>query len=297
MASKINFRALFKNKWLYAGLLPSFGLLAIFSYYPFFNSFYTSLLDSNGVNHSKFVWLANFVELLTNDAEFYPALKVMAVFAVADVVKAVSVPLFVALMIHHLRSERAKYIFRVLLVVPAVVPSMVGLLLWKSFLSETGMINELLKVIGMGQFATSWLGNEDTVIGALIFIGFPWVNGVGTLILLAGLINISKELYDAGRVDGVSAWRRMWNIEIPLILPQLRLLIILTIIGSIQSYESILIITQGGPYGITNVPGLMLYNNAFSYGRVGYASAIGIVLFLLIIGFTYINNRYNRVDA
>lgn len=284
--SVINFKNIYRSKFIYLALLPTFILLTIFSYYPFFNAFYRSLYDWNGVNVSKFVGLNNFTQILTKDPLFWPSMGRMAIFTLADLVKSLVVPLVVALLIHHIASSRAKYYYRVAVILPAVAPGIVGLMIWKDFMSSNGIINQLLRIIGLGSLTNPWLGDIHTVVAAIIMIGFPWVNGANSLIYLSGLIGISRDLYDAAKVDGIGVWQRLWRIEIPLVIPQIRVLATLSLIASIQSYENILILTGGGPGGSSMVPGLLLYKNAFSYNKLGYASAIGVILFFIIIFLT-----------
>jgi len=144
----------------------------------------------------------------------------------------------------------------------------------------------------------SWLGDAKLVIPALIFWGFPWVGVVGVLIFLAGLQSISKDVYEAADVDGINWWRKFVHIEFPLIATQVRIMLVLLIIGELQNFGNILIILgdSGGPQGVGMVPGLYMFRNAFIEGNAGYACAIGLILFVFILILTEINNRYVRVD-
>ena len=114
------------------------------------------------------------------------------------------------------------------------------------------------------------------------------------LIFLAGWLNINKELFDAAAIDGVTWWSRLWRIELPLIFGQIRLMLILAVIGGLQNDTNILILTQGGPGTASMVPGLYLYDQAVQYFNFGYACAIGVILFVIILAFTILNMRYAR---
>ena len=124
--------------------------------------------------------------------------------------------------------------------------------------------------------------------------GFPWVSGIAVLIYLAALNNIGEELFDAARIDGALGFTRVRTIDFPLVLGQVKLLSVLAIIGSLQGYAMQLVLTKGGPGYATEVPGLVMYQEAFSYQRLGYACALGLVLFVVILALTYINLRYIR---
>jgi raffinose/stachyose/melibiose transport system permease protein len=129
-------------------------------------------------------------------------------------------------------------------------------------------------------------------------MGFPWVGAVSVLIFLAGLQNIPDSVYEASAIDGCGPIRRIFAIELPLILSQVRLTLVLMIIGTISGFESILILCNefGGPDGTANVPGLYMFRMAFMEGRAGYACAIGMIVFLVIMALTIINEKFVRVE-
>jgi raffinose/stachyose/melibiose transport system permease protein len=128
-------------------------------------------------------------------------------------------------------------------------------------------------------------------------VGFPWIAGINFLIYLAGLQGIPTEVMDAAAVDGATGFRRFWLIDLRLIMGQIKLLVILSVVFSLQSFVLILIMTNGGPGYASMVPGLLMYKAAFQDGRFGYACAIGTVLFVVIFALTYINMRYIRSET
>jgi len=144
----------------------------------------------------------------------------------------------------------------------------------------------------------AWLGNKDLVIPALLFWGFPWVGTTGVLIYLAGLQNISQDVYEAAELDGVSPIGMIWYIELPLILTQVRINLIFMTIATLVSYERFLLLLgpDGGPGNKGIVPGLYIFNVAFSEGRFGYGCALGLILFVIILTLTLVYQRYIRVD-
>lgn len=152
-----------------------------------------------------------------------------------------------------------------------------------------------------GQFefgAPAWLGNQDLVIPALLFWGFPWVGTMGVLIYLAGLQQIPQDVYEAAEIDGIGPLGMLFKIELPLILTQVRINLIFMTIGTLVSYEMFLILLgpSGGPGNRGMVPGLYMFSKAFMDGQFGYASALGMVLFFLILGLTIIYQKYVKVD-
>ena len=224
--------------------------------------------------------------------------------------------IFAAVCIHRLRSEKLQYFYRVLFVIPLIIPQMVGLLIWKFFYDpNVGPLNKILVVTGLDKvlmwldkwvfhlgvfnppFKPAWLGDPSLIIPALIFWGFPWVGVVGVLIYLAGLQNISNDIYEAAEIDGVGWWRRFTSIEFPLIMTQVRLNLVLMVIGTFQAYgfQLILLGMEGGPRNKGMTPGLYMFFQAFKEQKYGYACAIGLMLFFIILILTIINQRYVRV--
>src|SRR5262249_48113090 len=127
-----------------------------------------------------------------------------------------------------------------------------------------------------------------------IFIGFPWVGGFALLIYYAGLQNIATDVFDSARIDGATGLTRFRAIDLPLLMGQVKLLVVLAIIGGLQGFQTQLLLTHGGPRYATMVPGMHLYQNAMQFDRMGYACAIGVALFLVILSITYLNMRYLR---
>jgi len=152
-----------------------------------------------------------------------------------------------------------------------------------------------------GQFANgapAWLGSQELVVPAVLFWGFPWVGTVGVLIYLSGLQSISEDVYEAAKLDGVTPVGMIFRIELPLIMTQVRINLIFMTIATLTTYEMFLILLgpDGGPGNKGMVPGLYMFSMAFSEGRFGYACAIGVILFVIILSLTIIYQRYVKVD-
>src|SRR5207237_9417900 len=125
-------------------------------------------------------------------------------------------------------------------------------------------------------------------------LGCPWAGGLGLLSYYAGRQNIPQDVFDSARIDGATGWARFRSIDLPLLMGQVKLLIVLRFIGGLQGFQTQLLLTNGGPGYATMVPGMHLYQNAMTFDRMGYACAIGVALFLVILGITYLNMRYLR---
>ena len=422
-------------------MLPSLGGLMLFTYYPNIESVFMSMHRWSGGEEKEFIGASNFEKVFTQDPLFWQSFSLIGILLVANLIK-MWPSIFAAIVLHRLRSDRGQFIYRVLFVIPMVIPSLVGLLIWKSFFDPTvGVLNKFLNATGLmpvlqwmdtampalsqalqapvsplswaitpafgtlfglilfgvvllmlrngaggvlrlwmvwvlllgfsvlawgrvgsggsvleaalrapllvaaagilaswlrrsdpvsgsdrttwiawgciaagailvlltkvwpaptGAFATgqpAWLGHSKLVVPAVILWGFPWIGTVGVLIYLAGLQNISKEVYEAADLDGVGFWGKIFRIEVPLILTQVRINLIFLTIGTLNEYAFFLILLgpSGGPDYAGLTPGLYMYQQAFIGSQFGYACALGMVMFSLILFLTIIYQRHVKV--
>ena len=281
-----------QNLGCYGLLLPTFVLLAVFCFVPFVWAFTTSFYDYEIGGDSAFVGLANYGEYL-GDPTFWSSFSNLFFLTLFSVVVNVVFPFGVAKLIFSLSSERARYVYRIIFLVPIVVPGVAVLMIWGGMIyGDNGFVNELFRALGLESLARGWLSDPNTVLWAVAFIGFPFAGGINILIYYAGLANIPESVHEAAQLDGASGLRKFFTIDVPLVLSQVKLLVILTVIGVVQGFQGMFILTRGGPGFRSMVPGLWMYFNAFSFQRMGYACAIGVVLFLIILVLTVLNLKY-----
>ena len=267
--------------WLF--LVPTFILLFLFSYYPAVSALYHSLTNWTGLYPAEdFLLLENFQELIS-DRTVRASMNNMAIVMVWSLFSSVIPALLVAVMIDSLRSDRAQYWYRLLFVAPIVVPLVVTLNVW-SFIydPDIGLVKTIFDANGW-ELQTRMLGDPRYAIFFLVAIGFPWVSGVNVLIFLAGLQAIDQEIRDSAQLDGATGFRRFLYIDLPLLLGQIKLIGILAVINGIQGFHAQFILTRGGPGYATMVPGMWMYIQGYNYYRMGYSSAIGSVMFILIL--------------
>lgn len=287
-------RAIWRARGIYPFLAPTFLLLIVFRYYPAFLAITESFFNWDGYKINVFVGLQNYREILT-DPFFWMGIRNVVIIVIVYSTLYVVTPLMTALVIFNLASVRAQYVLRIIFLIPAIVPVIVHLLLWQYIYQPTdGLLNILLKAAGLGFLRQTWLGDPKFALWSVLFVDFPWVSGIWVLIFLAGLENISPSVIEAATIDGASRLRRIIAIDIPLVAGVIKLFVILGIIGGLQTFYNILILTGGGPAFATMVPGLYLYQAAFTMSRMGYASAVGVLMFIAILGLTYLNWRYLR---
>ena len=281
-----------RARYSYLLILPTLLLLLTFNYYPAFSGLYHAFTDWSPGIKSEWVGLANF-RLLMENRFFLSGFRNAGILIVVSIVRTLTVPLLVAELIFNLRNRFAQYWTRTLFIVPIVLPLVVEILLWNNIYDPTiGLLNKTLEALGLGAWSRVWYGDPNVALTSIIFIGFPWVNAFALLIFYGGLINISDEVIDASKVDGASTWRRFWSVDLPLVMGQMKLLLILNFINAVQTFELVFLTTGGGPGASTYTPALELYYSAMRMNRFGVASAIGMVLFVIIMIGTVINMRF-----
>lgn len=264
------------------------GLL-IFIAYPIVASFYYSFTNFQIVKPPVWIGTANYERLL-HDQFFWKAIKVTVIYVVVSVPLGLVLSFLVALLM----NQKVKGIgfWRTIFYLPNLIPLVAGTMLWLwIFNPEYGLMNSLLAQIGID--GPLWLRSQTWALPSLILMNL-WGVGGATLIYLAGLQGIPSDLYDAVAVDGGGAWAKFRAITIPQMSPVIFYNLILGMIAGFQVFAQPLIMTGGGPRSSTLFVVLYLYLNAFRDFRMGYASAIAWVLFLIILALTILTFRMSR---
>lgn len=289
-----------KNYWTaYLLILLPLGLVVLFNYFPIINGFVHIFYRWDGDRVEEYVGLDNIIRMF-NDTDLLRSFGVILIFIAANLIKMIP-PIIAAVVLHHVFSSRMQYVYRICFVIPMIVPAVVGILLWKYFYEPSaGVVNSMLRAAGfLGPTETiPWLSDTNLVIPSLIFMGFPWVGAFGVLIYLAGLGNISRDLYESAELDGAGPIRTFFSIELPLIMTQVRINLVLMMIGTLMGWEFVYLMLgeSGGPNGVATVPGLLIFREAFSRGFFGYGCAVGFLIFLITLALTWFNNRYVRIE-
>jgi len=281
----------------YLLLIPSFALASVFLYFPAFSGIYHAFTHWQAVGDATFVGLQNFREM-TGDPFLRHGVVNQLILFLADLVKSMSFPFLAAALIYHLRPGRERYWLRTAFILPIVTPGMVLVLMWYFIYDPNlGLLNQALEAGCLPGLKRPWLGDPDVALGSIIAMGFPWITSLAFLIFLAGFNDLPVSVLDSAAIDGATPLKRLWRVEIPMLIPQIRLVVLLTLITSFQDFGRILVMTSGGPGFATYVPGLWMYEQTFQASRFGYASAIGLGLFVTILSGTLLVLRFVRSDV
>jgi ABC-type sugar transport system permease subunit len=275
----------------YPFILVNLIVFAVFNFVPWISMFATAFYDTDLLSKREFVGVANFTRMFT-DEHFIRALRNTVQFTLMYVPLLLAISLFVAILVNRpLRGMRA---FRMLYFLPNITSIAVLALIFRRFLSPRpdGPINYLLGLVGIAP--QNFLVDVNQALPSVVVISLWEAFGYYMVIWLAGLQGIPRELYDAASVDGAEGWRLHRHITIPLLRPTAAFIVVVSTIGALQVFGSIFILTGGGPVYATTTVAYHIYGQAFNFGRFGYASALSIFFFLLILLITWLQSKYLR---
>lgn len=273
-----------KDKYLgYIYIAPWLIGFCILTLYPFLVSFIYSFTEYD-MFHIRFTGLKNYISIFTNDTTFIGSLVKTLLYTAISVPLKLCMALFVALMLNQLR--RLKGVYYTVFYLPSILGSSVGLaILWKYIFKKDGLLNILLSAINIS--GPNWLGNPDLVLYVMMLLPL-WQMGAPMVLFLAALKNVPADIMEAARIDGAKPFQIFKNITLPMISPIIFFNIIMQTIEIIQLFTPAYLITKGGPMKQTYLYSLYLYDTAFRDMRIGYASSLSWILFIIIITFTLV---------
>jgi ABC-type sugar transport system permease subunit len=282
----------------YLFVIPAVVMLGLFYIYPFFKVLQLSFYEWDGISLTmQFVGLQQFKDIIFSNAAWWQSMWHAAYITILALIFQNGLALVLALMVD--RGIKYGQMYRVIFFLPPVLSGIVVGLIWNwIFNGNYGLLNHWLTGIGLGNLSRSWLSDPKTALTCVAVIhmwkGFGW----GFIILLAGLQNIPRTLYEAARIDGASYWDIFIKITTPLMLPVFVLVMILTVLGTMQIYDIIVSTTGGGPGYHTEVPVSRIISRMLYSSQFGYACAMGLVfgavLVMLSIGQMKISKMMKR---
>jgi multiple sugar transport system permease protein len=276
-------------------IAPNLLAVAVFMLFPLGFSLYMAFQKWDLFTPAKFVGWANFHRLFTGDPLFAIALRNTVVFTVGTVVPTLAISLIVAATLN--RKIKGIGIFRTILFLPLAVSAVVMAVVWRFvFDTNNGLLNIMLSWIGIGP--VPWLVDPTWAMVSLCLVSIWQSVPFATVILLAAMQGVPEDLYEAAKIDGAGEIRRFFSITLPLIRSASSFVVVVSIIHSFQAFDLVYVLTggHGGPESATYVFGIMLFQNAFAFFDVGYASALAWVMFAILLVITVLQLRVNRND-
>ncbi|CAL9304782.1 sugar ABC transporter permease [Streptomyces olindensis] len=266
--------------WLFA--LPALAFYGVFNFYPVLLSVQYSFYDWDGVGASTWVGLKNYTQVFTDNEQFSSLLHAFYLILFFTILP-VTIALITASVLRQLQGRFTGALARTLLFLPQIIPGAAAGVAWTWMYSDNGVVNQLLRAIGLDDVARPWLADFTWALTAVGFIGTWLSTGLCTMLLLAGIGKIDNSLYEAARIDGAGPIRQFLAVTLPGLRNEIGVCVTITIIAALASFDVVYLSTQGGPGTQTMVPGVAVYNLAFNDARLGAASALAVVLALVVI--------------
>lgn len=260
---------------------------------PALVSLYLSFTDYDLLSNPRWVGAANYVRIATSDPKFSAAMHVTFIYVALAVPLKLTFALLVAMILN--RGLRGLPLYRAIFYLPSLIGASVAVsVLWRQLFAGDGLLNQALKLVGI--HGPSWISNPDTALYTLVALSV-WQFGSPMIIFLAGLRQIPKDVYEAAEIDGASRNQQFWRITLPLLTPVVFFNVVVQTIDAFKAFTPAFIISggTGGPIDATLFYTLYLYQEAFAYFRMGYASALAWVLVVIIAAFTalsFLSSRY-----
>lgn len=272
-----------------AMIAPAFVGFIVFLLWPTLNGIWLSFTNYNLLTQPEFVGFKNYLRML-EDPVFWNAAGVTVYYVVVNIGVQTVLALLIAVLMHRLTQSTW---VRSIVLTPYLVSNVVAALVFMWILdTQLGIGNQVLASMGLNTIP--FLSQESTVIPTIALINVWRHMGYTALLIFAGLQTIPESAYEAARVDGASEWQMFWRITIPLLRPILALVLIMTIIGSFQVFDTVAIATRGGPVNSSRVLQLYIYDMAFGRFQFGYASALSVALLLILVVITFFQYRLTR---
>ena len=263
-------------------VLPWLTGFFLWTIYPIGASFYYSLTRYDILRPPKFIGLSNYIEMIFHDELFTLTMGNTLYFVIIGVPAGLVAAFLLANLLN--TNIRFRSVFRTIFFIPSIVPAVASAMVWLWIYNPRyGLINSFLASHGIR--AIPWLSSPVLAKPSLIVIQC-WAQGNAIVIFLAALQDVPRSLYDAALVDGANWWQRFWHVTVPMCTPAILFILLTGLIGTFQMFTLPWLLTQGGPNNATEVYGVYLYRNAFNFFRMGYASAMAWLLFIIIVIFT-----------
>ncbi|MFJ8687827.1 carbohydrate ABC transporter permease [Micromonospora wenchangensis] len=277
-----------RRRWARAGgtgwlfVLPAVLMYAVFVLRPLALTVQYSFYNWNGIGVARWAGLDNYLTVFT-DSDLLKIIGNALVLIVFFSFVPVALGLLVASLVRRITTGAFGTVVRTVLFLPQVIPLVAAGIAWSWLLSSNGLVNQVLRAVGLGGVARAWLGDFDTALPAVGVIGAWVLLGLCTILLVTGMSKIDPALYEAARLDGAGPVREFFAVTLPSLRQEIGVCLTVTIIAALASFDIVYISTSGGPGLQTTVPGLEIYRLAFSQRQVGLASALAVVLMLLVV--------------
>jgi len=290
-----------QSRWGLIFVTPAILFFTIFSFYPILNAVYLSFFDKRVLSLAAppFVGLGNYIYLFTSTvAGFWNSLRATLVFTLGTFIPLVVCSLIWAVILTHVLGQRARGFFQIAYYTPAVLSTVVASVIWMMMFDPRGLANQWVNFLFMSPGVDrKWLADAFMVQFSTVIIYFWKYIGFFVILFITGLSTIPSTIYEAATIDGSNKWQSFWRITLPLLRPTVVLVSIMAMLQCLNTFSTQYLLTQSGaPQGPINVITLNIYTTGITNQRIGRASALSIILFVIMMLFTWLQFRFSKSD-
>lgn len=286
-------------RWGFVFTVPAILFFSLFSFYPILNALYTSFFDKRVLSLAppEFTGLGNYTYIFTSP-DFWNSMRATCVFTLGTFIPIVVFSLMIAVFLTTLGSKRARGFFQIAYYTPAVISSVVAAAIWLLIFDPRGLANQFVNfVFNMPGVDRKWLADRTMVQFSTMIVYFWKYIGYFVILFITGLSAIPPAIYEAATIDGASRWQAFWRITLPLLKPTVVLVSIMAMIQCLKTFSTQYLFVQGGaPVAPINVITLNIYTTGIRNQRIGRASAMSIVLFLIMLVLTWLQFKFAKSE-
>jgi len=290
-----------QSRWGLVFVIPAILFFSVFSFYPIVNAAYTSLFDKRVLSLAAppFVGLDNYIYLFTSTvAGFWNSMRATFVFTLGTFIPLLIFSLVLATFLIHAVNNRTRGFFQIAYYTPAVLSSVVAAAIWKLIFDPRGLANQWVNVLFMSAGVDhKWLADSMMVQVSTMLVYFWKYIGYFVILFITGLSSIPPAIYEAATIDGSNKWQSFWRITLPLLRPTVILVSIMSMLQCLKTFSTqYLFVQAGAPQAPINVITLNIYRTGIISQRIGRASAMSIILFVIMLVFTWLQFRFSKSD-
>jgi raffinose/stachyose/melibiose transport system permease protein len=271
-----------RNGFAFLISMPAVLIYSTFVIYPLTKAIQYSFTQWDGIGEKKFVGFSNYSQIF-HDPSLVGSIKNSLILIIFFSVFPVSIGLVMATFITHLRNAKIRSLTQIVLFLPQIIPLAASGIAWSWMYAQSGLVNQFLNAIGLSTISRPWLADFSTALPAVGLIGAWVLTGFCAVLFASGIGKIDISLYEAIRLDGANWFQEFFQVTVRGLKQEISVLVTISIIAALSSFDIIYVTTLGGPGGSTLVPGISIYRLAFTQSAIGLASAFGIILMLIVL--------------
>lgn len=283
-----------KKKDIFSGVaftMPALAIYTVFTILPLLGTFYFAFTSWDGINKPIFTGLYNFLDVFT-EKSLKISLMNSFIFALINLI--IGNPLCLLLALAYEKISKGKRFFQTVFYIPAVISQVVMSMVWADIFQYEGVLNSILKMLGLNFLVVDWFGSEN-IVKITVSLVIMWAGtGFGALIYYAGLKSISDEVLESATIDGAEGLKKLVFVKLPLIMPTITINVFIGLVSSFKIFDVPFLLTHGGPGDASSTMGIIIYKYAFEFERYGQSAALGVLFLFIVTLISFMQVSYTR---